>query len=166
MYICQKYYSIDILPQAKEERERHREGERGDPAGWVAVAVMHSISKMEGGGLEGGWMSLSSVSSALSLNERWVLLHRQPRGPRKGSPRLLLIPSLLLLRSPILQGADSSKIRKPASPPPAQPHFPIITTTTKVGGFLFTNTVPVFTTCTSSVHHSSSKWPTLLFVTY
>ncbi|XP_044201718.1 retinoic acid receptor RXR-beta-like [Thunnus albacares] len=35
------------------------------------------------------------------------------------------------LRSPILQGADSSKIRKPASPPPAQPHFPVITTTTK-----------------------------------
>ncbi|KAM7393777.1 hypothetical protein PAMP_020626 [Pampus punctatissimus] len=33
------------------------------------------------------------------------------------------------LRSPILQGADSSKIRKPASPPPAQPHFPVITTT-------------------------------------
>ncbi|KAK2919345.1 hypothetical protein Q8A73_003716 [Channa argus] len=33
------------------------------------------------------------------------------------------------LKSPILQGADSSKIRKPASPPPAQPHFPIITTT-------------------------------------
>lgn len=80
-------------------------------------------------------MSLSSVSSALSLNERWVLLHRQPRGPRKGPPRLLLIPPL---RSPILQGADSSKIREPASPPPAQPHFPIITTTTKVGGFLFT----------------------------
>lgn len=48
MYICQKHYGIDILPQAKEERDR--EGERGDPAGWVAVAVMHSISKMEGGG--------------------------------------------------------------------------------------------------------------------
>lgn len=41
-------------------------------------------------------MSLSSVSSALSLNERWVLLHRQPRGPRKGPPRLLLIPPLHL----------------------------------------------------------------------
>lgn len=39
-------------------------------------------------------MSLSSVSSALSLNERWVLLHRQPRGPRKGPTRLLLIPPL------------------------------------------------------------------------
>lgn len=85
-------------------------------------------------------MSLSSVSSALSLNERWVLLHRQPRGPRKGPPRLLLIP---LLRSPILQGADSSEIGEPASPPPAQPHFPVITTTTKVARNRFTPvTVP------------------------
>ncbi|TKS69135.1 hypothetical protein D9C73_003199 [Collichthys lucidus] len=42
------------------------------------------------------------------------------------------------LRSPILQGADSSKIRKPASPPPAQPHFLIITTTTKNKALLMT----------------------------
>lgn len=96
-------------------------------------------------------MSLSSLSSALSLNERWVLLRRQPRGPRKCPPP----PppphsSPPPLRSLILQGADSSKIRKPASPPPAQPHFPIITTTTKVGRFLFTGILPVFVTHISS----------------
>lgn len=100
-------------------------------------------------------MSLSSVSSALSLNERWVLLHRQLRGPRKGPPRLLLIPPL---RSPILPGADSSEIGEPVPPPPAQPNFPIITTTTKVGG----TSLHRRTARTSSAHHSQSeRAPTL-----
>lgn len=56
-------------------------------------------------------MSLSSVSSPLFLNERWVLLHRQPRGPRTPPPPPPTEPCFLL-RSPILRGADSSEIGK------------------------------------------------------
>lgn len=46
MYISQKLSGIFILPQAKEERRKETERKRGHPADGVAVAVMHSISKM------------------------------------------------------------------------------------------------------------------------
>lgn len=57
-------------------------------------------------------MSLSSVSSALSLNERWVLLHRQSKGPRKGPPHLLLIP---LLHPSNLQSSKELTAQRSAS---------------------------------------------------
>lgn len=57
MYICQKHYGIDILPQAKEERERETEGEREVTllAEWQWPSCIASLKWREGvGGVEGG----------------------------------------------------------------------------------------------------------------
>lgn len=56
MYICQNRCSIDILPQAKEERGLETEGERGVTlqAEWQWPSCIASLKRREGGGWGGG----------------------------------------------------------------------------------------------------------------
>lgn len=53
MYICQKHYSIDILPQAKEERGRETEREREVTllAEWQWPSCIASLKWVGGGGV-------------------------------------------------------------------------------------------------------------------
>ncbi|KAJ4944659.1 hypothetical protein JOQ06_013202, partial [Pogonophryne albipinna] len=86
----------------------------------------------------------------------------QPRGPRKSPPRLRLIHPLHPSDLQSSKELTARKIREPASPPPAQPHFPIITTTTKVGlwlGFMPCNVVWVPCQALSVQGYSSGTGP-------
>lgn len=143
--VCTSTKSIDILPEAKEERGRKTEREREVTllAEWQWPSCIASLKWGWGGECH------FQVSPRHSPLMRDGFCSADSQGDQGNAlPPLLPIPPPL--RSLILQGADSSKIRKPASPPPAQPHFPIITTTTKVGRFLFTGILPVFVTHISS----------------
>lgn len=110
-------------------------------------------------------MSLSSVSSALSLNERWVLLYRQPRGPRPPHHH----PDLASSSFHPSDLQSSEELTAPRSESPRLLHlkktnFPIITTTKVEDSSIFLTFLYIPTVLSPHPRHitlNQSELPTL-----
>lgn len=140
--VCTSTKSIDILPEAKEERGRKTEREREVTllAEWQWPSCIASLKWGWGGECH---FQVSPRHSPL-MRDGFCSTDSQGDQGNALPSSSSFFPSTSQISNP--PRSWQLEDRKPASPPPAQPHFPIITTTTKVGRFLFTGLLPVVTT--------------------